>query len=335
MRKRSLTRQLIVSVVLTQLVLTAAVVALATYLTVRQLRASFDAELHGRAMAISALVRYSEDEKPKLIFDATMVPPPLDARSTDEYEIVGSDGHMIARSAWWAAFQPVKGEGRGSWDVRVDERPYRVIRLKNVPVLDEEAPGATSPERLTVYYAASSAGIRERAARVALVILLGSLALLVVAIAAAVWAVRRGLEPLEKLAASAGQVTAQNWKLNAPEEAHATLELAPLTAAMDRMLATLQSAFTSQRDFVANAAHELKTPIAVLKSTLQLALQRPRTAEEYRARLQEALDDVARLESLAHSLLRLARAEQLQGRDRQELPAVDVAASCEQSAERW
>jgi two-component system sensor histidine kinase SenX3 len=47
------------------------------------------------------------------------------------------------------------------------------------------------------------------------------------------------------------------------------------------------------------------------------------------------LDDVERLETLAHSLLRLARAEQLQGRSATEFPIVDIAASCEQSVERW
>ncbi len=103
---------------------------------------------------------------------------------------------------------------------------------------------------------------------------------------------------------------------------------------MNRMLATLEAAFTSQREFVTNAAHELKTPIAVLKSTLQLALQRPRTADEYRRELQVALDDLGRLESLTHSMLRLARAEQLQ-RGRLELPCIDVATTCEISAERW
>jgi len=101
------------------------------------------------------------------------------------------------------------------------------------------------------------------------------------------------------------------------------------------MLATLQHAFTSQREFLANAAHELKTPIAVLKSTLQLLLQQPRSAEEYRAHLEGALDDLARLEALTHSMLRLARAEQSQTTKRvTDLPLVDLANSCEQSAER-
>jgi heavy metal sensor kinase len=184
-------------------------------------------------------------------------------------------------------------------------------------------------------YAASTEEIRERAWAVALLTCVGSLVLLAIATTTSVLMVRKGLTPLAVLADRAGKVSAQDWRLHAPDEAHATAELAPLTAAMDRMLATLERAFTSQREFVTNAAHELKTPIAVLKSTLQLALQRPRTADEYQHELRRALEDVARLENLTHSMLRLARAEQLQSGQRTDLQTVDLAASCESCAERW
>jgi signal transduction histidine kinase len=336
MRKRSITRRLIVSVVLTQLVLTAAVVALATYLTKWQLRTSFDAALHGRAMAVAALVRFSEEENPRLIFDSRLVPPPLDSEHADPYEIVGPDGHLIVKSEDWVAdLIPPRSGDRAYWTAHAGHREFRVVRLRNIPVLDQEGPN-TAGSTITVFYAASMERIRHHSWEVGILTCLGSLLLLGFATGATVWVVRRGLSPLAQLASSAGRVTAEDWTLHAPDDAHATMELAPLTKAMDDMLATLQKAFTSQREFVANAAHELKTPIAVLKSTLQLALQRPRTAEEYRSQLQDALDDVARLETLSHSMLRLARAEQLHtAKRRDSFPVVDLTASCEESADRW
>lgn len=333
-KRRSLTQQLVVSVVVTQLALAGAVVGLATSLTKWQLRRSFDEQLHGRAMALAALVRFSEDERPVLQFDSTMAPPSLDASNPDQFRIVGPDGKILGQSAGWINIQMQQG-GAEYVTVRVGDRHYRVIELRHLPVLDQEGPDTTSTDTLTVLYAASDEPIRRRAAEIALQTIVGSFALLVIAVAVAAWTVRRRLAPLAELAESARQVTPHYWKLNVPEEARATSELAPLTQAMDRMLTTLQKAFTSQREFVSNAAHELKTPIAVLKSTLQLALQRPRAAEEYRAQVGEALDDVERLEALAHSLLRLARAEQLQERKPAEMPIVDIAASCEQTAERW
>ncbi|HUK23715.1 MAG TPA: ATP-binding protein [Terriglobales bacterium] len=335
MKRRSITRRLIVSVVVTQLILTAGVVALSTYLTKWQLRSAFDSALHGRAMSVAALVRFSEDEHPHLIFDSAQAPPSLDHEQQDMYEIFGSDGKVIGRSPQWA--DPVatsQPAGRPYWNAQVGHERYRVIRL-DTPVLDSEGPEVTASATITVLYAASTDEIRERVWEVAILASMGSLVLLGLATAITVWAVRKGLGPLAALATSAGEVTARDWKLHAPEEALATIELAPLTAAMDRMLATLERAFTSQREFVTNAAHELKTPIAVLKSTLQLALQKPRTADQYRNDLQNALEDAARLESLTHSMLRLARAEQLRPGQRLDLPTLDLAASCETSAERW
>lgn len=337
MKKLSITRRLIVSVVLAQLVLTAAVVGLATYLTTWQLRQAFDAGLHGRATTLAALVRFSEDEHPVLVFDERLIPPPLDREHADLFEIVSSDGKVIAKAPNWQGDPPLpRKANRSYWTARIDNKQYRFVRLKEIPVLDSEGPGTVTSDKITVFYAASTEEMWERVWWVAILTCLGSLVLLGIATAATVWAVRRGLSPLAHLADGAARVTAQNWKLQAPEEARATVELVPLTEAMDRMLGTLEEAFVSQREFVANAAHELKTPISVLKSTLQLALQKPRDAGEYRQQLEEAVDDVDRLETLTHSLLRLARAEQLQqGQKQADMPLVDIGQSCEQSAERW
>ena len=335
MRKKSLTRRLIVAVVVAQLVLTCVLVLLSTYVTRWQLRSSFDEELHGRALAVAALVRYSEDEPPHLMFDNTQLPPPIDIRHPDQYEIVAPGERIIARSSGWVqsfSDPPVKGLFQS---FEVGGRRYRKIELAQIPVLDQEEPGKATSDRITVSYVASSDKIRERVELAALFTVLGSVVLLMITTAITTWVVRRGLSPVGGLAKSAGLVTAQDWELKAPEEARLTVELSPLTEAMDRMLAKLQQAFTTEREFVTNAAHELKTPIAVVKSTLQFALQRPRTAEEYHQQLQEALDDMERLESLAHSLLRLARAEQMRTVTRCNLPIVDLAATCEQMAEHW
>lgn len=334
MKKLSITRRLIVSVVLTQVLLTVAVVALATYLTIRQLRTAFDSALHGRALSVAALVRFSEDEHPKLTFDNRLVPPSLSREQPDMYEIVASDGKIIARSSNWVEASPFTNTTATYWDTQIANEPFRVIRLKDIPVLDTEGPDTAESATLTVLYAAPSRKMREQVWAIAILTSVGSLFLLGIAAVASFWFVRKGLSPLASLASSASEVNAKDWKLRAPEQAQATTELAPLVAAMNGMLATLERAFQSQSEFISNAAHELKTPIAVLKSTLQLGLHRPRTAEEYRHEIQSALVDVERLESLTHSMLRLARAEQVHTRQNA-LPIVDVTETCEATAERW
>ena len=149
------------------------------------------------------------------------------------------------------------------------------------------------------------------------------------------WRIRRGLLPLQSLARQAALVSTQSWKLQPPKEAEEIEELRPLTESMTQMLARLEYSFKQQREFVGNAAHELKTPVAVLKSTLQSLLQRPRSSEEYRAGLQASLQDLDRLEQLLQWMLRLARAEQwAQNAQQRELEVIDINSTCEEAVER-
>src|SRR6516225_5168988 len=101
MAKLSIRRQLIASVLVTQVILTLALVSLASYLTRRQLLKAFDAALHGRATSLAALVRYSESPNPILQFESDLAPPSLDEEHPDIYKITGQDGRVIAASPNW------------------------------------------------------------------------------------------------------------------------------------------------------------------------------------------------------------------------------------------
>src|SRR6202012_1861272 len=85
----------------------------------------------------------------------------------------------------------------------------------------------------------------------------------------------------------------------------------------------LEKAFHQQHAFVSDAAHELKTAVAVIKSSLQLLALRPRSTPEYQAGLERCLLDSERLEELVARMLTLARVE---SGDRTEgaLPTADL-----------
>jgi signal transduction histidine kinase len=79
----------------------------------------------------------------------------------------------------------------------------------------------------------------------------------------------------------------------------------------------------------------LKTPVAVLKSTLQSLLHRPRSAEEYRSGVANSLEDLERLEDLLQRMLHLARAEQRDAAaPRRNLQEVDIRVTCQAALER-
>jgi signal transduction histidine kinase len=335
MPKTSIQRRLITVVILSQLLLATGIFFVSVHLTHQQLRVAFDSALNGRAMSLAALVQYSEDPGHPLEFESDLVPPPLERNHLDLYEVRHGD-HVLARSASWPSALSMTTEGRDTQhaDFTVNGVRYRALRLTNVPILDRE-PDMPANDVLTVTYASPIAPMARAIGHLRLYIALGCLGLLCVSVPLTVWGLRRGLRPLSALATSASAISASNWELNPPEEALETRELAPLTQAMTSMLDGLHRSFTQQREFLANAAHELKTPVAILKSTLQSLLQRPRTSDEYRAGLEEALDDMARLETLLHSMLRLARAEQwAAGNLRRDLTPVDVGMTCQLAIER-
>ena len=86
-------------------------------------------------------------------------------------------------------------------------------------------------------------------------------------------------------------------------------ETASLGRDLDHMIAELDRLIAIQRTFVSHAAHELRSPLATLRGELQLALRRPRKAEEYKVSIEEALAETEALIALAQDLLVLARAQ--------------------------
>ena len=120
------------------------------------------------------------------------------------------------------------------------------------------------------------------------------------------WLARQVLTPVAVLTATAEQISVPSLKtrmeLDAPYE-----EFARLTRVFNAMLDRLHKVFEGQRQFVADAAHEMQTPLTVIKGTLEVALRQRRTPEEYREALITNLGQVERLSSLTRSLLTLAQ----------------------------
>jgi signal transduction histidine kinase len=116
------------------------------------------------------------------------------------------------------------------------------------------------------------------------------------------------LRPVETMRRRAARVTADvPGVLPVPRSGD---EISRLAVTLNDMLARLGSALEHERRFVADASHELRTPIALLRTELELALRRPRSPEELRLALGSALEETERLSRLADDLLLLARAEE-------------------------
>jgi two-component system OmpR family sensor kinase/two-component system sensor histidine kinase QseC len=149
--------------------------------------------------------------------------------------------------------------------------------------------------------------VREALARAAaLRVVVPLIVLLPVMVAFVAWIVGAGLKPLRRVTAEVQRRDVQGLRpltgLDLP------LEIQPLVDELNRLLGRLEGAFAAQRDFVADAAHELRSPLTALRLQLQLLDRAPDAAAQAQARerLELAVD---RAIHLAEQLLALARSD--------------------------
>jgi two-component system, OmpR family, sensor kinase len=118
----------------------------------------------------------------------------------------------------------------------------------------------------------------------------------------------RILRPISAISATASAISATNLSERI-DAAKVDRELEDLARVLNGTFDRLEAAFDRQARFTADASHELRTPLTVLRSQAQLALSRPRSADDYRKTIEECLSATERMTSLVEGLLTLARAD--------------------------
>jgi signal transduction histidine kinase len=120
----------------------------------------------------------------------------------------------------------------------------------------------------------------------------------------------RATEPLERLTKEVVEITDGRSLHRRLQVEESTAELARLTAQLNEMIGRLEMSFLALRRFTADASHELKTPLAVLRVDVERAMHLPQGSTEQLVALEEALHETARMSDLVESLLTLARADE-------------------------
>jgi signal transduction histidine kinase len=134
--------------------------------------------------------------------------------------------------------------------------------------------------------------------------------------------VSTGLRPLGKLTDAVSRVSEKDFKL--PHDGQGlSEELAPIHSRLTQTLDLLQRAFAREKQSVADISHELRTPIAALLATIDVALRKPRTPEHYRATLEECRLISRQLSQLVERIMTLASLDA--GNDHTQFSRVDAA----------
>ncbi|MEA2198768.1 MAG: two-component system, OmpR family, sensor kinase [Solirubrobacteraceae bacterium] len=266
----------------------------------RQLHSSLDAALRQRAQEVALL----SVSAPALL----TAPGALDSAVSGRQivvEVLDARARIIARSPALGAKLLPHGrlardaiqDGRtGFADINLGDRP---LRLYAAPIARAGGPAAGG----AVLVASDDSDIANTTHHLILVLILSGLGAAALAALAAAGLTRRGLRPLRGLAEAAEEIERTGDPARRLPESSARDEIGGLTGVLNRMLAGLERSRASERRFLADASHELRTPVTTLRGNVEYAVRHGADPEI----LAELERDATRLARLVDDLLVLER----------------------------
>ncbi len=276
--------------------------AMAVYLGAHKFATdAYDKALLENAVDLSDLARkYYAPGQPLNLPQEVVRAIMMDARDATYYAIFDRQGKTMAGAAWLGA------------SANLDAAPARprfyyvthggvAVRVAVLPVR-RVAAGAPA-----WVLAAETLNKRDRLAQELLIEILAPQVVLLLLAAGLVWfGVKRGLAPLERVRQAVEKRSATH--LEPLPLGYTPEEVRPLVGAINNLMERLQGVLATQQGFIADAAHQLRTPLAGLKGQIDLALSQPHP-EDIKHAVSQARISTERMIRLSHQLLVLARNE--------------------------
>ncbi|MBV9337726.1 MAG: HAMP domain-containing protein [Solirubrobacterales bacterium] len=292
-----------------------ALFGIATVVLVRhELRGSLDAALRQRAEQVAELAVSA----PAVLDSPGALESPVSGRQI-VVEVIDAHGRIVARSLTLGARllpqdrlvrAAIASGATGFENVDIDDR---VFRLYAAPIALSGPAGGGA-----VLVASDTTDIARTTDHLAVVVVLIGAGVALLAALLAAMLTRRGLLPLRRLAGAAGEIERTADASRRLPETGPPDEIGQLTGVLNRMLASLEAARAGERRFLADASHELRTPVTTLLGNVEFAARHGADPEV----LEELQRDARRLARLVDDLLVLERA----GESAVTGAAVDVAA---------
>jgi len=283
------------------------IISLIVYIETRELiRKQMDQSLLALARAADDVANDTPDPAGSSARLAVLLPAPgrhADMLARIWREDTGQVVHVAPASGikWDKAIsslsRPADGQNR-FFSISLAERDYRGVWLrpahKHTSIIIAQATGSVESE------------LHE---------LLGNLVwisacVIAVMAAVAILLVHVGLRPIRLAAGHLRNVDARSLLKADIDSQNVPNELKPFANSLQEMLRRLDDAMRRQKAFIADASHELRTPMTAVKSTIQTTLATRRSPDEYQQSLEEVMEDLRRMEHLVDELLLLARLDE-------------------------
>ncbi len=229
-----------------------------------------------------------------------------DSFPDDRFIIENQHGHVWSSPAAAAANTPLPtpiAVGKPEFATLAQGQRIRRITLR--------VPGPAPDGLLTIVYSSSTESIDRILYRLAMALGISGLAAGILATYVAVKVSRAALHPLHQTADLIGTIDDAHLDRRIDSTA-LPRELAPMAQHLNAMLERLEQSFAQRKQFLADASHELRTPIAALLTTIEVAVRRPHSETELRHTLASCLGDARMLRQLVESLMQQARSENFQ-----------------------
>ncbi len=284
------------------------------YTTVRRaLLEEFDGALESTAHLFAASVEHEENEV-ELGFDLQQMPEFRDPHNPTFYQLWGANDTVMAKSPLLHADSlrqiadgvgsPVFANSRGS-----DGRPQRAVGLRFIPRASDNQEGPPPPRNMKTLSLTMARDATELYGQLAFLrrLLCGaSVAVAALSVLVAAVIVRHGLAPLNLIAAQIAAVKADDLTARVDAQ-NIPKEIVPVRDRLNDLLSRLEASFERERRFTADVAHELRTPLAGMRSTLEVTLSRARDCGEYQTVLSDCLEIAQSMQAMMNNLLMLAR----------------------------
>ncbi len=220
-----------------------------------------------------------------------------DGKVTDQ--IPDAEGHEVP------VIKPALERAAREWKAQFDEvslSPTEHVRIITWPARDEDG------ELFFVVVGQSLRDVQRAQNQLILLLAVANPLALLLASLGGLWLASRALSPVDRLTRAAERIGRGNLSERV-EERRSRDEIGRLATTFNQMISRLEQAFERERRFTADASHELKTPLAILRGDIEVALRRERAPEEYRRVLRSSLEEISRLTRLTDDLLTLARSD--------------------------
>jgi signal transduction histidine kinase len=288
---------------------------------------NFDKSLLSTAKTFSAIIEneaYDNDGgkqegyQDEIIIGARKIDFQFDVHATPEfnnlyggayYQFRDANGITIIRSPSLAntdlnIFKAISDIPQYAECILPDGKPGRAVGFQFIP----KGGGKIANSALSIIVVRDISSVTSHLHFLVWLILISSAVMILLSIIVALLVTRAGLRPIHSLADEISEIDTENFQKTYISEKYPQ-ELLPVNRCLNSLLQRIKLSFDRERRFNSDIAHELRTPVAGIQSTIEVCLSRTRQSEDYQDALQTSLEITKSMHRMIDMLLSLAKLE--------------------------